>query len=125
MKLPVLIFDPEPVAAGMLSMQLRNAGFKTYVASNGTAAIASAHSKQFASIVVIADLADSQMRHCLQEIRAADPDAWLIVISDPTLDGARRLACELGVDAQMDMPFTVADLAQRLSVCRARSTSVA
>jgi two-component system, OmpR family, response regulator len=125
MKLPVLIFDPEPVAAGMLSMQLRNAGFKTYVASNGTAAIASARSKQFASIVVIADLADSQMRHCLQEIRAADPDAWLIVISDPTLDGARRVACELGVDAQMDMPFTVSDLAQRLSVWRARSTSVA
>jgi DNA-binding response OmpR family regulator len=121
MKLSVLIFDPEPVAAGMLSMQLRNAGFTTYVASSGAAAIASAHRKQFAAIVVIADLADSQMRHCLQEIRAADSDAWFIVISDPTLDGARRVACELGADAQMDMPFTVSDLAQRLSVLRTRS----
>jgi DNA-binding response OmpR family regulator len=125
MKLPVLIFDPAPVAAGMLSMQLRNAGFTTCVASNGAAAIASVQRERFTAIVVIADLADSQMRHCLQEIRAADPDAWLIVISDPTLDGARRVACELGVDARMDIPFTVSDLAQRLSVLRARSTSMA
>jgi hypothetical protein len=37
MKLPVLVFDPEPVAAGVLSMQLQHAGFATFVASNGTA----------------------------------------------------------------------------------------
>src|ERR1700723_4740677 len=92
MKLPVLVFDPEPVAAGVLSMQLRHAGFATYVASDGTAAIASAGRQQFAAILVIADLADSQMRHCLHGIRAADPEAWLIVISDPTLDGAREVA---------------------------------
>jgi DNA-binding response OmpR family regulator len=125
MKLPILVFDPEPVAAGMLSLQLRNAGFATHVASNGTAAIASAQRRQFAAIVVVADLADSQMRHCLQEIRAADLDAWLIVISDPTLDGAGRVACELGVDIRMDMPFAVSDLAQRLSVLRVRPPSVA
>jgi DNA-binding response OmpR family regulator len=120
MKFPVLVFDPEPVAAGALSMQLRHAGFATYVASNGTAAIASAGGKQFAAIVVIADLADSQMRHCLHKIRAADPETCLIVISDSTLDGARRVARELGVDVRLDMPFTVSDLAQRLSVLRAR-----
>jgi DNA-binding response OmpR family regulator len=125
MKLPVLVFDPEPVAAGVLSMQLRHAGFATYVASDGTAAIASAGRKQFAAIVVIADLADSQMRHCLHGIRAADPEAWLIVISDPTLDGARLVARELGVDARMDMPFTVSDLAQQLSVLRVRAPPVA
>jgi DNA-binding response OmpR family regulator len=124
MKLPVLVFDPEPVAAGVLSMQLRHAGFATSLVFNGNAAIASARLKQFAAIVVIADLADSQMRHCLHEIRAADPDAWLIVISDPTLDGAPRVARELGVDARMDMPFTVSDLAQRLSVLRARAPPV-
>jgi DNA-binding response OmpR family regulator len=125
MQLSVLVFDPEPVGAGVLSMQLRKAGFSTYVASNGAGAIASARRKQFAAIVVIADLADSQMRHCLHEIRAADPDAWLIVISDPTLDGARRVARELGVDIRMDMPFAVSDLAQRLSMLRVRPPSVA
>jgi two-component system, OmpR family, KDP operon response regulator KdpE len=121
MKLPVLVFDPEPVAAGVLSMQLRHAGFATYVASDGTAAIARAGRKQCAAIVVIADLSDSQMRHCLHGIRTADPDAWLIVISDPTLDGARLVARELGVDAWMDMPFAVSDLALRLSVLRVRA----
>ena len=125
MKLPVLVFDPEPVAAGVLSVQLRHAGFASSLVSNGTAAIASASLKHFAAIVVIADLADSQMRHCLHGIRAADPDAWLIVISDPTLDGAREVARELGVDARMDIPFRVSDLAQRLSVLRSRAPPVA
>jgi DNA-binding response OmpR family regulator len=125
MKLPVLVFDPEPVAAGVLSMQLRHAGFASSLVSNGTAAIASAGRKHFAAIVVIADLADSQMRHCLHGIRAADPDAWLIVISDPTLDGAREVARELGVDARMDIPFRVSDLAQRLSSLRTRAPPVA
>jgi DNA-binding response OmpR family regulator len=125
MKLAVLVFDPEPVAAGVLAMQLRRAGFATYVTSSGTAAISSAGQRQFAAIVVIADLADSQMRDCLHKIRDADPDAWLVVISDPTLDGACRVAYELGVDARIDMPFTVSDLAQRLSVLRARAPLVA
>ena len=124
MKLPVLVFDPEPVAAGVLSMQLQHAGFATYVASDGSAAIAGAGRKQYAAIVVVADLADSQMRHCLHGIRTADPEAWLIVISDPTLDGARRVMRELGVDAQMDMPFIVSELAQRLSMLRFRAPPV-
>jgi DNA-binding response OmpR family regulator len=125
MKSTVLVFDPEPVAAGVLAMQLRRAGFATYVTSSGAAAISNAGQKQFAAIVVIADLADSQMRHCLHGIRDADPEAWLIVISDPTLDGAHRVVGELGVDVRMDMPFTVSDLAQRLSLLRARAPRVA
>ena len=106
-------------------MQLRRAGFATFVTSSGAAAISNAGQKQFAAIVVIADLANSQMRHCLHGIRDADPEAWLIVISDPTLDGARRVVHELGVDARMDMPFTVSDLAQRLSVLPVRAPPVA
>jgi DNA-binding response OmpR family regulator len=124
LKLPVLVFDPEPVAAGVLAMQLRHAGFATYITSDGSAAISSAGHKQFAAIVVVANLADSQMRHCLLGIRDADPGAWLIVISDPTLDGAHRELRELGVDAQMDTPFAVSDLAQRLSVLRARAPPI-
>jgi len=115
MKLPVLLFDPDPVAGRVLAMQLRRAGFATYV-FEGTAAITSTRGKQFASIVVVADLADSQMRHCLHQIREADRDAWLIVISNPTVTRSRQVVRELGGDATMDMPFTVSDLAQRLSV---------
>jgi DNA-binding response OmpR family regulator len=125
MKLPILLFDPEPVAAGILAMQLRHSGFATYVTSNGIAAISNASGKQFTAIVVIADLADSQMRHCLHKIRDADPDAWLIVISDQTLDRAAQVVRELGVNAMMATPFTVSDLAHRLSVLRARAQPVA
>jgi DNA-binding response OmpR family regulator len=125
MKLPVLLFDPEPVAAGILAMQLRHAGFAAYVTSDGTAAISNASGKQFSAIVVIADLANSQMRHCLHEIRDADPAAWLIVISDQTLDRAAQVVRELGANAMLDIPFTVSDLAHRLSVLPARTQPAA
>lgn len=120
MKLPILLFDPDPVAAGILAMQLRHAGFATYVTSDGIAATSSASGKQFASIVVVADLADSQMRHCLHEIRDADPEAWLIVIADPTLERGGQVVRQLGANATIDVPFTVSDLAHRLSQLPAR-----
>ena len=120
MKRSILLFDPDPVAASTLAMQLTHAGFPTDVAPDGAAAISSAGVKQFAAIVVIADLADSQMRHCLQRIRRADPEAWLIVISDPTVGRAREVVRQLGGDVTMDVPFTVSELARRLSTVPAR-----
>jgi DNA-binding response OmpR family regulator len=125
MNLPVLLFDPDPVAAGTLAMQLRHAGLATYVTFDGAVAVAKARGKEFASIVVIADLLDSKMRHCLQQIRDADPEAWLIVISDPTLAGGRKMIRELGADAAMDVPFRVSELAQCLSVLPTRVRPVA
>ena len=121
MKSPIMLFDPDPVAAAILATQLRHAGFPTYVTPDGAAAILSAGRKQFAAIVVIADLADSQMRRCLHQIRDADPEAWLIVISDPTLSHAREVVRQLGGDATMDVPFTLSDLARRLSAVPARA----
>jgi DNA-binding response OmpR family regulator len=124
-KLPILLFDPDPVAGGILGMQLRHAGFATYVTSDGAAATSNASGKQFTSIVVIADLADSQMRHCLHQIRDADPEAWLIVIANPTLERGRHVVRELGGNDTMDVPFTVSDLAHRLSVLPGRAQRVA
>jgi two-component system, OmpR family, response regulator len=118
--LPVLLFDPNPVAAGILTMQLRRAGFETYMAAEGSAAVSAARSQQFASIIVVADLADAQMRRCLHELRDAEPDAWVIVISDPPIDRSREVVRELGGNDVMDVPFTVLDLARRLSVLPTR-----
>jgi DNA-binding response OmpR family regulator len=119
-KLPVLLFDPNPVAAGILTMQLRRAGFETHMTVDGAAAVSTARGQQFASIVVVADLADAQMRKCLHELRDAEPDAWLIVISDPPIDRSRDVVRELGGNAVMDVPFSVSDLAHRLSALPAR-----
>jgi DNA-binding response OmpR family regulator len=120
MKSPTMLFDPDPVAAATLARQLNHAGFPTFVAPDGDAAILSAGSKQFAAILVVADLADSQMRHCLHQIRNADPEAWIIVISDPSLGGAGEVVHRLGGDATIEVPFTISDLARRLSTLPAR-----
>jgi len=124
-KLPVLLFDPNPVAAGILTMQLRRAGFETYMAVEGSAAVSTARAQRFAAIVVVADLADAQMRQCLHELRDAEPDAWLIVIPDPPIDRSREVVRELGGNAVMDVPFTVLDLAHRLSVLPTRGAPAA
>ena len=124
-KLPVLLFDPNPVAAGILTMQLRRAGFEIYMAVEGSAAVSTARGQRFASIVVVADLADAQMRQCLHELRDAEPDAWLIVIPDPPIDRSREVVRELGGNAVMDVPFTVLDLAHRLSVLPTRGAPAA
>jgi DNA-binding response OmpR family regulator len=108
-----------------LAVQLRRAGFETLMTADGSAAVVTARGQQFASIVVVADLADAQMRKCLHELRDAEPDAWLIVISDPALARARDVVRELGGNATMDVPFTVLDLTQRLSVLPARARPVA
>ena len=118
--LPVLLFDPNPVAAGILTMQLRRAGFDTCMAVEGSAAVLAARSQQFASIIVVADLADAQMRRCLHELRDAEPEAWVIVVADPPIDRSREVVRELGGNDVMDVPFTVLDLARRLSVLPTR-----
>src|SRR5258708_8244770 len=78
MKSPMMLFDPDPVAAAILATQLRHAGFPTYVTPDGAAAISSAGRKQFAPIVAIPDFAHSQMRHCLHQIPHATPEPWLL-----------------------------------------------
>jgi DNA-binding response OmpR family regulator len=125
MRLPILLFATDPVAARTLATQLRHAGLVIYLTFDGSEAIAKARGGRYASTVVIADLADSQMRHYLHEIRDADPDLWLLVISDPSLDNASEVVRGLGGDATMCVPFTVSDLVQRLSVLPNRARPLA
>jgi DNA-binding response OmpR family regulator len=125
MKLPILLFDPNPASARLLAIQLRRAGFETHMTVDGCAAVLTARGQQYASIVVVADLADAQMRKCLHELRDAEPDSWLIVISDPAFAQARDVVRDLGGNAMLDVPFAVSDLAQRLSVLPARALPAA
>lgn len=108
-----------------MALQLRRAGFNTQIAEDGLAAVLAARGQPFAAIVVVADLADARMRKCLHELRDAEPDAWLVVISDPPVDGASDVVRKLGGNALMDVPFTVSDLARRLSELPARTRPLA
>jgi DNA-binding response OmpR family regulator len=115
MRLPILLFDPDPVAARVLMMKLRSAGAETQITVDGAAAVLTARAQRFSSIVVVADLADAQMRKCLHELRDADPDAWLIVISQAPIERGRDVVRELGGNAMLERPFAISDLAQRLN----------
>ena len=112
---PILLFDPDPTAAGALTLQLRRAGFEIIMTTDGSAALIAAKGQDFASIVVVANLADAQMRNCLHELREAAPNTWLMVISDPASEYARDVVRQLGGNATIDVPFTLSDLGQRLS----------
>ena len=116
----ILLFDPDPTAASTLTLQLRRAGFEIVMTTDGSAALIAAKGQEFASIVVVANLADAQMRNCLHELRDAAPNTWLMVISDPASDFARGVVQQLGGNATIDVPFTVSDLGQRLSALSER-----
>ena len=96
-------------------MQLRRSGFEIVMMTDGSAALASALTQQFASIVVVANLADAQMRQCLHQLRDAAPNTWLLVISEPASAYAREVVRQLGGNATIDVPFAFSDLALRLS----------
>jgi len=124
MKLPILLFDPDPVAARLLMTQLRRAGVEIQITVDGATAVSTARGQRFASIVVVADLANAQMRKCLHELRDADPDAWLMVISQAPFDRGREVVRELGGNAMMERPFAISDLAQRLSALSISASAV-
>jgi DNA-binding response OmpR family regulator len=124
MKLPILLFDPDPVAARLLMTQLRGAGVDIQITVDGATAVLTARGQRFASIVVVADLADAQMRKCLHELRDADPDAWLMVISRAPIERGREVVRELGGNAMMESPFAVSELAQRLSALSTSTRTV-
>jgi DNA-binding response OmpR family regulator len=117
---PILLFDPDPTAAGTLTLQLRRAGFEILMTTDGSVALTVAKAQEFASIVVVANLADAQMRNFLHELRGAAPNTWLMVISDPASDYARGVVRQLGGNATIDVPFTLSDLGRRLSALPGR-----
>jgi len=104
--------------------QLRRAGVEIQITVDGATAVLTARGQRFASIVVVADLADAQMRKCLHELRDADPDAWLMVISQAPIERGREVVRELGGNAMSERPFAVSDLAQRLSALSMSASTV-
>lgn len=112
---PTLLLDPNPDAAAVMASQLRHAGFETYIATNGYAALLAIRTTHFGTIVVVADLTNIAIRNDLRALRRAAPDSWLVLIAESMIDPADKFIQELGSDAIFAAPFTVADLTQRLN----------
>lgn len=112
--MPTLLVDPDADAVSTLAARLRHDGIPTVVAVTRTAALTAIRAEYFGSIVVIANLGNVQCRGCLVDIRRAAAHTWLVVIADYEANEARRHFQNLGVDVFLSLPFSVADLVQRL-----------
>jgi len=121
---PTLLLDPDPATAAVMASQLRHAGFETYIAINGYAALLAIRTMRFGAIVVVADLTNIAIRNDLRALRRAAPDSWLVLIADSLIDPADEFLLELGSDALFAPPFTVADLTQRLNTLSNRRRSI-
>lgn len=118
---PVLVVDFNAAAANHLAEQLRHGGLQVDVTTSGAAARAAAYVRHYAAVVVVADLSHPTSLDCLASVRAAAPDAWMIVVSLRDHPKANQVIRECGADSLLAAPFSLDDLIARLSALSRRS----
>jgi len=118
---PTLILDASTANGQQLAEQLGHAGFASDAASTSLAAKAAARDKHYGAMIVIGDLRDSGTLSCISDLRTQAPGAWLIVVALAPPGSARELTWPHGVDALLTLPYSVQNLASRLSAFAQRS----
>ena len=120
----VLLLDPEPTRASALAAQLQSAGFDIAPFFTAADALVRLGRCVFGSMIVMADLNNADCCECLIDLRKVAPTVWMIVVAYDQVPGSLRLARQLGADAILTAPFSIADLAQRLAAFGRRSRQV-
>jgi DNA-binding response OmpR family regulator len=111
----ILLLDPDAEAADIIASQLCHAGFETHITTSAPSALLATRTEDFGAIVVVANLTNTKCCSDLREIRLSAPRSWLVIIADPLISRAEDSLRKLDGDALFTVPFTVAELTQRLS----------
>ncbi len=119
--LPTLILDANPASAQLLAEQLGHAGFTSEVASTYPAATVAVRGKHYGTMILIEDPGDPENLSSIRDLRSQSPLTWLIYVSLAAPKSPRELTWRCGVDALLTMPYSVQDLAARLSAFALRS----
>jgi DNA-binding response OmpR family regulator len=118
---PTLVIDANGASAGQLAHQLKHSGIAADSATSCPAAIAAVRAHYYGSIVFIGDLSHPPDLQCIAALRKRVPRTWIIVISSTAPRDTRQLFLRQGVDALLVTPFSMQDLASRLSAFSLRS----
>jgi two-component system response regulator QseB len=118
---PTLVVDFNRDAATQLAEQLSHFGFPVDIAGSSQNALASACSKRYHSVVMVADLTQETDLECLTGLRKRAGSAWIIVVSARPCTHAEQIIRRRGADSLLIAPFTLEELTFRLSAFSHRS----
>jgi DNA-binding response OmpR family regulator len=113
--------DPNIAHDRELVERLSCAGFKTDFADSWEAAREAVTRNYYHSCVAIANLDQPSEREQLGRLRRVAIRVWIVALTDLQPPTALLLAHRLGVDAVLSTPFSIQDLASRLTAFSVRS----
>ncbi|RRF91516.1 MAG: DNA-binding response regulator, partial [Coriobacteriaceae bacterium] len=124
MKNRILIVEDDPEVARLIQMTLRSADYKYGIARNGNTTL------QFIPIfqpdVLLLDLMlpDMDGMDIIKQIRAANNNIPIIVISARDEDADKVQALDLGADDYLTKPFSIDELLARIRVSLRRTNII-
>ena len=119
--LPILVVDASAAEGYLLAAALKQFGFEVNTAVGSMAARAALRESHYGSIVLAADLWHREDRAELLALRRRAPRTWIIVIARQLFPHAGRMAFRWGADSTLEPPWTMEELAERLSAFSHRS----
>jgi len=112
----ILLVDDEPQIRGFVSRALEKAGYQVDVAANGADAVKRADGGGYHLVILDLIMPGMDGKTALIEIRRAQPDQAILVLSCNS-DVSTKVEClELGAQDYLTKPFSLAELIARVKV---------
>lgn len=119
--LPTAIFDPDLERGEWLATQLEEERFAVEIANSADNLLAGVRKTYFRTLVVVADLGDSDCLRFLDTLRRATPRSWLILANTIVGEPKLELVHQHGIDALLGAPIDPDELARRIAAFRLHS----
>jgi DNA-binding response OmpR family regulator len=119
----ILIIEDDPSILRGLQLNLGMEGYVVRSASDGLTGLAMARSEQPDLVVVDVMLPKLGGLEVVREIRAADPDLPVLILSAKGQEGDKVAGLELGADDYMVKPFGLKELLARIDALLRRRRS--
>ncbi len=110
----ILLVEDDPAILRGLQMNLSLEGFKVVAARDGEEGLRFARQHRPDLIVLDMMLPKLEGNAVIRELRLADPDTPIVVLSAKSEEGDKVLSLSLGADDYVTKPFSIAELIARI-----------
>lgn len=119
----ILVVDDEPSIVTLVKFNLENSGFQVETASDGRQAVILAKMNEYDLIVLDIMLPELDGMDVLKELRKAEVEIPVILLTAKDEELDKILGLELGADDYITKPFSPRELVARVKAILRRSTN--
>lgn len=116
----VLVVDDEPAIVTLLTYNLKQAGYDVVTATDGATALREAISGQYACIILDLMLPKLDGLEVLKQIRNANVNTAVLILTAKESEADRILGLELGADDYVTKPFSPKEIIARIKAIHRR-----